>query len=442
MNNFNSNDSSMTIIAQAINEMKTQQGKHFSLENINLAELERRTGISRQKLRTLKKHNFEYVPHGRTGIKNKSSVLDGYTAYLDSLLMQGVSNSVVCHERLLQQGCTASLSSVKRYIRSHRDLIPVKKAVVAPQGPRANRYVTSPGEAYQMDWGFVNVTDYTGAVYQAACFAMICHHCGQCYVEFFPNARQENLLIGMIHAFRYMGIPQTVLTDNMKSVVLRRDLTGQPVWQKDYEAFMRELGFTTKLCKPRHPFTKGKVERLVRFVKDNFIAGRQFWNYSDLNAEALEWCNTQNLRFHRQIDGIPDKLHNLSCIQNLKSLEENKNLLFYLCPERTISFDGFVSFEGRRFGVPHYYHKKTARVCRLKDTIYIYSSDMEEILVTHNVTWSRHDSYCENQFPSMPSIEEFPTSPVYAVMTQKKSSVQIGIGFDKFNFGQEVNLDE
>lgn len=49
---------------------------------------------------------------------------------------------------------------------------------------------------------------------------MVCHHCGQRYVEFFPNAKQENLFIGMIHSFRYMGIPKYVLTDNMKSVVL------------------------------------------------------------------------------------------------------------------------------------------------------------------------------------------------------------------------------
>ena len=49
MNKLNSNDSSMTIIAQAIEEMKSQQGKHFSLENINLAELERRTGVARQR---------------------------------------------------------------------------------------------------------------------------------------------------------------------------------------------------------------------------------------------------------------------------------------------------------------------------------------------------------------------------------------------------------
>ena len=44
--------------------------------------------------------------------------------------------------------------------------------------------------------------------------------------------------------------------DQMKSVVLHRDFEGLPVWQKDYESFMKTVGFQTKLCKPRHPFTK------------------------------------------------------------------------------------------------------------------------------------------------------------------------------------------
>lgn len=127
-----------------------------------------------------------------------------------------------------------------------------------------------------MDWGFTDVLDYDGKTYRVACFAMICHHCGQQHIEFFPNARQENLFIGMVHAFQYMGIPHFVLTDNMKSVVLHRDLEGRPVWQKDYQSFMQVLGFETKLYKPRHPFTEGKVERMVRFVKDNFLADRVF----------------------------------------------------------------------------------------------------------------------------------------------------------------------
>ena len=389
----------------------------------------------------MKKNGFKDIPHGRTGKKSGSTVLDGYTAFLDSLLMQGVSNSAVCHERLSEQGCHASLSSVKRYIQSHRHLIPVRRAAISPQGSRGNRYTTGPGEAYQMDWGFVRVCDYNGDEYTAACFAMICHHCGERFIEFFPNARQENLFIGMLHAFRYMGVPEYVLTDNMKSVVIRRDSAGQPVWQKDYEAFMKTIGFRTKLCKPRHPFTKGKVERLVRFVKTNFIAGRRFWNYSDLNAEALDWCNAQNGKFHSEVDDIPNDIHNLYCAQNLQILDESKELLFYLCPERKISFDGFIHYEGRRFGVPFSYTQRTARICRTNDLLYIYSSDMEELLATHRVTWSRRDSYCENQFPDLLQPEEFPTAPVTAGITRLKPE-PLGIGFDKFNFNQEVAFDE
>ncbi len=42
----------------------------------------------------------------------------------------------------------------------------------------------------------------------------------------FPNVKQENLSIGMIHAFLYMGIPKYILIDNMKGVVIRRVQRG------------------------------------------------------------------------------------------------------------------------------------------------------------------------------------------------------------------------
>lgn len=89
-----------------------------------------------------------------------------------------------------------------------------------------------------MDWGFVAVERPGGERARIACFAMVCHHCGGAHVEFFPNARQENLLIGMLHAFSALGVPATVLTDNMKSVVVRRDADGRPVCRADYAEFM------------------------------------------------------------------------------------------------------------------------------------------------------------------------------------------------------------
>jgi len=221
------------------------------------------------------------------GTTAQSTVLTGYTGVIDNFLRRDVKNSEVIYDRLQEMGYKGGRTQIKVYIKNHKDLLPAKRQSVSPQGNRGRRYSTGPGESYQMDWGFVNVEYDDSIETKVSCFAKICHHCGERYIEFFPNARQENLFIGMIHAFCYMGVPQRILTDNMKSVVIRRSEGGKPVWQKDYAEFMNTVGFETTLCKPRHPFTKGAVERLVRFVKENFIAGRTFHDLSDLNAQAL-----------------------------------------------------------------------------------------------------------------------------------------------------------
>lgn len=156
------------IIAQAIEEIKHEQGESFSLDKINLAELERRTGVSRAKLRRLKENGFVVKPHGSSGRSVPATVLTGYVGTLDALLKQGVRNSVVCFQRLQEVGYTGSQTTVKRYIRSHKHLLPAKRQLAAPQGNRGRRITTGPGESFQMDWGFTNVQDYAGKEYRAA----------------------------------------------------------------------------------------------------------------------------------------------------------------------------------------------------------------------------------------------------------------------------------
>lgn len=427
-------------VAEAIEQMMAEQGDKFSLEKINLAELERRTGISRARLRRMKEHDFEDSEHAAKGRKSPTTLLSGYTGILDGLLKGGVTNSAVCLSRLRTNGYAGSQTTIKNYIQTHQHLVPPTRYAVAPQGNRGRRYTTGPGEAFQMDWGFTKVMSCAGEEYSAACFAMVCHHCGERYVEFFPNAKQENLFIGMIYGFQYMGVPQYILTDNMKSVVIRRDQDGQPIWQRDYEQFMRTVGFQTKLCKPRHPFTKGKAERLVRFVKDNFLAGRAFWNVTDLNLAALDWCDEQNTCLHRGL-GVPQDMHRDRCATVVARLDDSPDLLFYLCPERRISFDGFVSYEGRRFGVPYNYGNKTARVMRNGSCLYIYSADMAHLLATHEVTWSYHDSFCPNQYAFPEQPEEFPTMPVQTVIRQLPQP-PADLSFEKFSFTKEDDEDD
>ena len=167
-------------------------------------------------------------------------------------------------------------------------------------------------------------------------------------------------------------------------------------------------------------------------VKDNFLPGRIYHELTDLNYEALRWCSQQNGVYHRAVDCVPNDKHSEICMKGASRLENTIELCYYLCPERKISFDGFVNYEGRRFGVPYWYTEKTCRVKRDNYILYIYDSRMTKILTTHDVTWSRRDSFCKDQYvESQP--EEHPTTPV-RIQIQQLNLPQHDSGFSHFNF--------
>ena len=174
------------------------------------------------------------------------------------------------------------------------------------------------------------------------------------------------------------------------------------------------------------------MERLVRFVKDNFLPGRIFHELTDLNYEAIAWCERQNKVYHKAVDSIPDDKHEALCMRHAYKLDNTIELAYYLCPERKISFDGFVNYEGRRFGVPFWYTRKTCRVKRDGYILYIYDDNMTKILTSHNVTWSRKDSYCKDQYTDN-CPEEHPTAPV-KIRIQQMEPRKYNEGFEKFNF--------
>ena len=126
MKNGNGNDLYL-IITQAIEEMGAELGKNLSPEDINLAELQRRTGISRARLRRLKEKEFKPAAHGRTGTHADVTVLSGFTGSLDNLLKHGITNSSVCLEMLQKLGYSGGQTQIKEYISRHRDLVPAMK---------------------------------------------------------------------------------------------------------------------------------------------------------------------------------------------------------------------------------------------------------------------------------------------------------------------------
>ena len=92
-------DGLQDIIDEALSSMAAECAGEFDPQTCNLSEFCRRTGLTRQRARTIRANGFKVKPHGRTGQKAAKTVPGGYTGFVDDLLRKGVTNSQVVFDR-------------------------------------------------------------------------------------------------------------------------------------------------------------------------------------------------------------------------------------------------------------------------------------------------------------------------------------------------------
>jgi len=135
-------------------------------------------------------------------------------------------------------------------------------------------------------------------------------------------------------AFDYFqGIPQQVWYDNMKTVVVERDAygEGQHKLQQSFYQFSKSMGFIPKLCRPYRPQTKGKVERMVRYVRDNFYRPLA----TKLTAQGLSLdIETANQQVLHWLDSVANqRVHDTTKEKPAERLKAEQPFLHSLPPE-------------------------------------------------------------------------------------------------------------
>lgn len=287
---------------------------------------------------------------------DRFSKLDRFKPMLHELMSRGIFNCVVLLERLKEAGYDGGITILKEYVHPFR---PAKAL------PAVRRFETPDGKQAQMDWGICQYDDSSGAIHKVPVFVMILGASRAKYVEFASRCDLNSLQSCMVNAFSHFGgVPKKVLTDNMKTVVVGRQ-AGKIIWNTRFEDFAVDIGFTPKACRVRSPQTKGKVERLVHYVKDNFLPGRTFEDLSDLNRQALDWCRSADQKPHGTTGRIP--LQELGSEQ-LQPLPPQAVLDKYRWESRIVTLDGMVSFDGVRYGVPWHHSQRPPKIERLANS--------------------------------------------------------------------------
>ena len=293
----------------------------------------------------------------------RPSRLDPFKPYLKERYGALSLSSVRLLDEIRPMGYAGSIDVLRRYVKS----------LAAEQHAAARatvRYETPPGAQAQVDWAYCGkLPDGKGASVYA--FVMVLGFSRADYVEFTTSMDTPTLLRCHMNAFEYFGgMPAAILYDNMKQVRLERGRLNPQLMD-----FAGHYGFAVKTCRPYRPRTKGKVERLVDYVKDNFLAGRDFIDLADMNAQGRNWLDrTANVRFHattgrRPIDLLIEERASLTPIRSVSPYQVCEQL------ERKVDAEGFVRAFGSRYSVPPKYVERQVVVCAFERKVIVRYRD-------------------------------------------------------------------
>ena len=236
-----------------------------------------------------------------------------------------------------------------------------------------------------------------------------------CYVELVRRADTAAFIQCHVNAFEYLGgVPQRCLYDNAKVVTLGRDEGKQPIWNQRMLDFAMRVGFETRLCQPYRAQTKGKVKSGVKYVKGNMWPSIRFTDDADVNRQGLEWCDSvANRRIHGTTHRVPWEML-VEERAHLGRLPGRASLAPYLREDRKVARDGFVSWEGSRYGVHWKWVGRIVQVGQRQGTLEIWAAD-ERIAVHPRAQRPGQRLILPGQWQGLPKGDNRPRQEAMAV---------------------------
>lgn len=312
----------------------------FKQKKETISQIARETEVSRKTVRHVIS-NEERKP------KKKKSKLDPFKEEIQNILSDrsGLSNVLIL-EKLKQKGYQGGKSILGEYL-----------LLIRSKHQEAFLNIeTLPGREAQADWAHCQEISCGKHKRKLYMFCMVMAFSRYLYIEFTTSMNFSTFLCCHINAFNFFGgVPQSILYDNLKSVVRTR-LGSKITYNGHFLDFASWYGFNPKVCNPRSGNEKGKVERAIQYIRNNFITGYEYdhpqGNFDHIKAQAMIWlAKTANRREHSSTHKVPGDCFLSEEKQHLLPLTENP-YDYAMVETKPASKDCLVVFDTNRYSVP------------------------------------------------------------------------------------------
>lgn len=207
------------------------------------------------------------------------------------------------------------------------------------------------GKQAQVDFGEYNMRTSSGKRVKVFFFTFVLSRSRYKYLWFTDQYFTTDLAIQAHElAFRYIhGVPDEIVYDQDKVFIVSEN-SGDIILTDLFRSYIRDKSFTLHFCRKSDPQSKGKVENVVKYVKQNFLYNRTYYNIETLNDEALGWLGrTANMMSHNLTHKVPhtEWVIEKPYLQTQVDIPEKKLAVLY-----TVRKDNTISFKSNLYSLP------------------------------------------------------------------------------------------
>ncbi|HEU18632.1 MAG TPA: IS21 family transposase [Deltaproteobacteria bacterium] len=273
----------------------------------------------------------------------RASKLDVFKPAIDELLRANVWNGEVIYREIQSRGYTGGTTIVRDYIRPRRSLRESRATV---------RFETDPGRQMQNDWG-ETVTMVAGRRERVYFSVNTLGYSRRFHFWCTDSNDAEHTYEGMIRSCEHFGgVCREVLVDNQKSTVISHRIGDRVRFNERFIDFAGRYGFTPMACRPYRARTKGKDERMVGYIKNNFfVRYRAFESFAHMNELAARWLeDVADLRVHGTVKEVVKERFSREApfLGPLPAVRYDTSYRDH----RTVHWDGYIDVRGNRYSVP------------------------------------------------------------------------------------------
>jgi transposase len=334
--------------------------------------------------RTIKK--YLDAPAQNASQRQRESKLDAFKSMIaDWLEKDPTVTAAVIQQRLRPLGYRGGHSILREHVHHLRPQLKPARAFLRMEPP--------PGERFEVDWGHFGVLPYSGDARKLYAFALVDAHSRMLFVEFTHSQSFATFVRCHIHAFTALGgVARQIAYDNLATAVAEHD--GRLVrFLPRFLGFARDYGFFPHACNPASGWEKGKVERAIGYLRQNFWPLREFTDLHDVNRQVRQWLSeVANQRQHRETRERPAERFQPEALRPLPIIPYD----YRDSAEALVHKDLRLAFDGNRYCVPHRYVGRRLTVKADSGCVSIY--DRVEEVVSYARSWRRGQTFGADRF--------------------------------------------